>query len=72
MTFCLVSEITLGVFLLSRANCQHSKVSMVSEGLKTFKFGIDLKLVNCSIGWWVGPSSPKPIESCVNTYITLC
>ena len=47
---CLVKAITLGVFLLSSANCQHSNVSIVSEGLKTFKFGIDLKLVNCSIG----------------------
>ena len=46
----LLAAITLGVSLLSRANCQHSKVSIVSEGLKTFKFGIDLKLVNCSIG----------------------
>jgi hypothetical protein len=24
---------------------------------------------SCSIGWWVGPSSPRPIESCVNTKI---
>jgi hypothetical protein len=21
-------------------------------------------------GWWVGPSSPRPIESCVHTYVT--
>ena len=26
--------------------------------------------VRCSIGWWVGPSSPRPIESCVQTYVT--
>jgi hypothetical protein len=24
----------------------------------------------CSIGWWVGPSSPSPIESWVITWIT--
>ena len=24
----------------------------------------------CSIGWWVGPSSPRPIESCVQTKVT--
>ena len=24
----------------------------------------------CSTGWWVGPSSPSPIESCVHTYVT--
>ena len=49
-TPCLVKAITLGVFLLLRASCQHSKVSIRSDGLKTFKFGVDLKLVNCSIG----------------------
>ena len=43
------------------ARSQHSKVSAVSAGLKTFKFGIDLRPANCSIGWWVGPSSPSPI-----------
>ena len=24
----------------------------------------------CSIGWWVGPSSPRPMESCVQTKVT--
>ena len=24
----------------------------------------------CSTGWWVGPSSPTPIESWVNTWMT--
>ena len=24
----------------------------------------------CSTGWWVGPSSPRPMESCVQTYVT--
>jgi hypothetical protein len=24
----------------------------------------------CSTDWWVGPSSPSPMESCVNTWIT--
>ena len=49
-TPCLVKAITLGVSLLLRASCQHSKVSIKSDGLKTFRFGIDLKFVNCSIG----------------------
>jgi hypothetical protein len=22
---------------------------------------------SCSMGWWVGPSSPSPMASCVNT-----
>ena len=26
--------------------------------------------VSVSIGWWVGPSSPRPIESCVQTKVT--
>lgn len=25
------------------------------------------RLITCSIGWWVGPSSPTPTESCVQT-----
>ena len=29
--------------------------------------GIRRRLATCSIDWWVGPSSPRPIESCVNT-----
>ena len=31
--------------------------------------GIARSDASCSIGWWVGPSSPTPIESCVNTWI---
>ena len=41
----------------------HYIVSILSAGLKIFKFGIDLNPDSCSTGWWVGPSSPKPIES---------
>jgi hypothetical protein len=26
----------------------------------------------CSTGWWVGPSSPRPMESWVNTKIWRC
>jgi len=25
------------------------------------------RVARCSIGWWVGPSSPTPTESCVQT-----
>ncbi len=25
---------------------------------------------SCSTGWWVGPSSPTPIESCVKMWMT--
>ena len=32
-------------------------------------FGIRRRLETCSTDWCVGPSSPRPIESCVNTKI---
>ena len=63
MNFWFGLPIALGIFLLFKAISQHSKVSFISAGLKTFKFGIALNPVSCSIGWWVGPSSPRPIES---------
>ena len=64
LTPCLVKN-TLGVFLLSSASCQHSKVSIRSAGLNTFKFGIDLNLLTVQqVG--VLPSSARRIESCVN------
>jgi hypothetical protein len=33
------------------------------------KTGIARSPASCSIGWWVGPSSPSPIESWVKTKI---
>ena len=32
--------------------------------------GIARSDASCSTGWWVGPSSPTPIESCVKMWIT--
>ena len=55
--FCLESIIALGPLSLFKEASQHSKVSFISAGLKTFKFGIALKLDKCSMGWCVGPSS---------------
>ena len=63
LSFCLVKAIILGELELSSASSQHSKVSVVSAGLKTCKFGMSLSPESCSTGWWVGPSSPSPIES---------
>ena len=60
----------VGELFLS-ATSHDSDVSIVSQGLNTIKFGVDLNMDRCSMGWCVGPSSPSPIESCVNTYITL-
>ncbi|MNM93135.1 hypothetical protein D3C81_1055000 [compost metagenome] len=36
------------------------------------RFGVLRRLVSCSIGWCVGPSSPRPMESWVYTWITRC
>ena len=38
-----------------------------SAGRQTSMLGIRRNVAACSIGWCVGPSSPRPIESCVNT-----
>ena len=32
-------------------------------------FGVARSAASCSIGWCVGPSSPTPIESWVNTNV---
>ena len=42
-------------------------ISTASAGLNTYKLGIALNEDKCSTGWWVGPSSPRPTESCVIT-----
>ena len=40
--------------------------SVVSPGRQTSMLGIRRREAVCSTGWWVGPSSPRPIESWVN------
>jgi hypothetical protein len=45
-------------------------VSLASAGRTTVRPGIARTAARCSTGWWVGPSSPRPIESCVHTYVT--
>ena len=50
--------------------CAHATaVSTVSHGRQTSSCGMSRRLAACSIDWCVGPSSPRPIESCVNTKI---
>ena len=46
-------------------------VSLASAGRITCRPGIARSAARCSIGWWVGPSSPTPTESWVNTKQTL-
>ena len=69
-SFCLVSMRAVGPSFLSMAICQAMAVSLASAGLITQRFGISLKELSCSTGWWVGPSSPRPMESWVKTYMT--
>ena len=40
---------------------------IASPGRMMINPGIARRLARCSMGWWVGPSSPTPIESCVKT-----
>ena len=40
-------------------------LTRASAGRITVRFGIARSAARCSIGWWVGPSSPRPIESWV-------
>ena len=61
--FWRVRAITTGLSLDSSAIFQASLVSFPSAGLNVIAFGIDLIIANCSIGWWVGPSSPTATES---------
>ena len=48
---------------------QLSATSLASPGRMTSKPGIARKAAKCSMGWCVGPSSPTPIESCVQTNV---
>ena len=68
--FCLVRTKAVGSSLDSIAYSHASAVSVLSHGLNTVKSGIERNAASCSIGSCVGPSSPTPILSCVNTYIS--
>ena len=62
-TFCLVRISAVGFSVDSIANFHAAAISTASPWRITCIFGIDLNIANCSIGWWVGPSSPTAIES---------
>ena len=61
--FCLVRTSAQGVFSEVTAAYQAAMVSVASAGRNTLKFGIARSIASCSIGSWVGPSSPTPILS---------
>ena len=69
-TFCRVRHSPAGRSVCSRTVFQATTVSFASAGRTTSRPGIARSAARCSIGWWVGPSSPSPIESCVHTYVT--
>ena len=55
---------------LASAQSQASSVSTASAGRNTSRFGMARSAARCSTGWCVGPSSPRPMESWVITWMT--
>ena len=49
------------------ANFHASSVSSASAGRRSMTLGVARSIASCSIGWCVGPSSPKNTESWVKT-----
>ena len=49
---------------------QAAATSFASQGRITLRPGIARREASCSTGWWVGPSSPSPIESWLNQWMT--
>eukprot|EP00955_Chlamydomonas_euryale_P056715 356534-Chlamydomonas_euryale.AAC.6 len=58
---------TDGVLRCSTACLYAPTVSMPPAGRIIMMSGMARNDARCSTGWWVGPSSPRPIESCVIT-----
>ena len=52
---------------LDSAISQASAVSIRSQGRSISVFGVARQIARCSTGWWVGPSSPRPMLSWVMT-----
>ena len=66
-TFWRVRHRPAGRSVCSSMVCQAATVSLASAGRTTSRPGIARRAARCSIGWWVGPSSPRPMESWVQT-----
>ena len=49
------------------ASFHATAVSTASAGRQVDMRGMSRRVAVCSTGWCVGPSSPSPTESCVNT-----
>ena len=65
--FCRLRIKPAGRSLFFRICAQQAVVSFASIGRTTSRPGMVRRAERCSIGWWVGPSSPSPIESWVQT-----
>ena len=50
----------------STASLQACAVSLASAGRMRLRPGMARSDARCSIGWWVGPSWPSPMESWVH------
>jgi hypothetical protein len=61
--------ITVGPSRRAIASRQAAAVSLASAGRIVTRLGIARRPARCSIGWWVGPSSPSATESWVYTKI---
>ena len=57
------------VVALRGSRARPTATSLASAGRTTVKPGMARRVASCSIGWWVGPSSPRATESCVQTKI---
>ena len=68
--FCRVRIRPAGRSLFSRIVAHAAAVSFASPGRTTSNPGMARSAATCSIGWWVGPSSPTPMESWVQTKVT--
>ncbi len=65
-----VNTSAVGRCRCSMANFHASRTSFASAGRSASMLGIARSAAAmCSTGWWVGPSSPTPMLSCVNTEI---
>ena len=62
---CRVRISAAGRSVLRSRVAQAAVVSLASAGRITSSPGISRRDATCSTGWWVGPSSPSPIESWV-------
>ena len=67
--FCRVNSRHVGPCRRSIAAAHATADSTVSHGRQRSMPGMRRRLAACSIDWCVGPSSPRPIESCVYTKI---